>query len=97
MLEEASGDELEVQHWYRRLENSEKELLNSLIVSQRQQGNMKPLEPVRFIMRNVQDRRASQMLATQRKNLITLSEETRVVNNPWSSLKEMAMKNDLHE
>ena len=58
---------------------------------------MKPLEPVRFIMRNVQDRRASQMLAAQRKNLITLSEETRVVNNPWSSLKEMAMKNDLHE
>ena len=97
MLEEASGDELEVQLWYRRLENSEKELLNSLIVSQRQQGNMKPLEPVRFIMRNVQDRRASQMLTTQRKNLITLSEETRVVNNPWSSLKEMAMKNDLHE
>ena len=37
------------------------------------------------------------MLAAQRKNLITLSEETRVVNNPWSSLKEMAMKNDLHE
>ena len=97
MLEEASGDELEVQLWYRRLENSEKELLNSLIVSQRQQGNMKPLEPVRFIMRNVQDRRASQMLTAQRKNLITLSEETRVVNNPWSSLKEMAMKNDLHE
>ena len=53
MLEEASGDEIEVQQWYRRLQNSEKDLLNSLIVSQRQQGNMKALEPVRFIMRNV--------------------------------------------
>ena len=28
---------------------------------------------------------------------MTLSDETRVVNNPWGSLKEMAMKNDLHE
>ena len=62
MIEEASGSSLAAQERYSSLKPSEKELLNSLVQSQKQQGDLKELKPVRFILRNIKERPRSSLL-----------------------------------
>ena len=58
---------------------------------------MKELKPVRFILRNINERPRSSLLKQKRPTFMELSDETMIVKKPWSSLKVMAMQKGAEE